>query len=75
MSQNANKKDLPQQSRFLEILMSVLGAMFGVQSPERRERDSKQESIVPFLATAVIMLVVLVVILAEISNFIANHIR
>lgn len=75
MSRNTKEKDSPQKSRFLEVLTSVLAAMFGVQSRKKMEHDSKRENILPYLATAFVMMVVLVVILAGISTFIVKHIQ
>jgi uncharacterized membrane protein YidH (DUF202 family) len=75
MSRNAKEKDSAQKSRFLEVLTSVLAAMFGVQSRKKMEHDSKRENIVPYIATAFAMMVVLVIILAGISTFIVGHIK
>lgn len=72
MSKNTKEMESGKKSRFIDVVMSVLAAMFGVQSQKNRERDFEQESLLPYLVTAVVMMVVLIVILAEISSYIAN---
>lgn len=57
----------------LEVVKSVLAAMFGVQSPENRERDFKHGKASHFIITGIILTVIFVLVLVNIVSSIVEE--
>lgn len=55
----------------LEIIKSVVAAMFGVQSDKNRQRDFNQTSMVPYLLVGLLFVVLFVVALIGLVSLIA----
>ena len=57
----------------LDVIKSVLAAMFGVQSEENRERDFKHGKASHFIAVGIAFTVIFVLVLiAIVSNIVEN---
>ncbi|MGQ9425370.1 DUF2970 domain-containing protein [Gilvimarinus sp. F26214L] len=57
---------------FWQIVVSTLGAAFGVQSSKTYERDSDQKSIAPYLTAGLIFTTLFIFILVTIVKIILN---
>ena len=57
----------------LDVVKSVLAAMFGVQSPENRERDFKHGKASHFIITGIILTVIFVIVLITIVSSIVEE--
>ena len=57
----------------LDVVKSVLAAMFGVQSQENRERDFKHGKASHFIVTGIILTVLFVLILISIVTSIVEE--
>ncbi len=55
--------ETPPKATLLQVLMSVAAAFFGVQSERNRVRDFSQNSVIPYIATGLIMTFALVGVL------------
>ena len=53
----------------LQIFMSVLASAFGVQSQANYQRDFTQTSVLPFIITGVILVLLLIVSLVLLVNW------
>ena len=51
----------PDKPGFLQVVHSVVAALFGVQSAENRERDFKKGKATDYIAVYVILVIALVV--------------
>ncbi|MBV1908906.1 MAG: DUF2970 domain-containing protein [Kangiellaceae bacterium] len=58
----------PKSPSFLNVVLSVLSAMIGVQSDENRERDFKRGKIGNYIFVGVVMVAVFVFSLIAIVN-------
>lgn len=57
----------------LEVVKSVLAAMFGVQSPENRERDFKHGKASHFIVAGIVLTVIFVLVLINIVSSIVDE--
>lgn len=58
-----SKNTPPENPPFWRVVLSVLQASFGVQSPHNRERDFNSSSILPYVVAALLFTVVFVLAL------------
>ncbi|MBT8449945.1 MAG: DUF2970 domain-containing protein [Gammaproteobacteria bacterium] len=56
-----------------DVVKSVLAAMFGVQSPENRERDFKHGKATHFIVTGIILTVIFVLVLISLVSSIVEE--
>lgn len=61
-----NKKN--QAPGILSVFQSVIAAMFGVQSDEKREQDFEHGSAINYIVVGVIMVIAFILILVSIVN-------
>lgn len=57
----------------IDVIKSVLAAMFGVQSQENRERDFKHGKASHFIITGVVLTVIFVIILINLVTSIVEE--
>ena len=57
----------------LDVVKSVLAAMFGVQSPENRERDFKHGKASHFIIAGIVLTVIFVIVLINIVTSIVEE--
>ncbi len=57
---------------FWRVVLSVIQASFGVQNPENRVRDFKQDNVLPFVIAAVLFTVGFVLILLLVVNLVLS---
>mgnify|MGYP000314732400 CR=1 FL=1 len=58
---------------FWQIVLSTMGAAFGVQSSKTQQRDFKQASIYPYIAAGIIFTVLFVVVVATIVSTVLSE--
>lgn len=61
--------DKPSKPNFLSVVISVLAALFGVQSDKNRQRDFQQGNPLLFIAVGAFFVVLFVVSLALMVNW------
>ena len=54
------RKDQPKKPTILQVIVSVLAAMFGVQSDANRERDFENGSFAAYIITGIVLTVLFV---------------
>ncbi|MCM2678348.1 DUF2970 domain-containing protein [Echinimonas agarilytica] len=57
---------------FWQYFKSAAGALFGVQSEQTRQRDFQQNSIVPYLISGVVLIILLIAGLLVIVNWVID---
>ncbi|WP_444995498.1 DUF2970 domain-containing protein [Aliikangiella sp. IMCC44359] len=67
------EKQPPKQPGILSIMQSVLAAMFGVQSDQKREQDFESGHIGSYIFVGVVMVVVFILVLVGIVNSILEN--
>lgn len=77
MSENSNQPSQPQNEKkspgLLSILQSVLAAMFGVQSEEKRQQDFEGGHAGSYIFVGIVMVVIFVFTLIAIVNSILEN--
>ncbi|AOE49190.1 DUF2970 domain-containing protein [Kangiella sediminilitoris] len=64
----SKEKSINQGTGFWSTVQSVLGAMFGVQSEEQREKDFDQGNAVQFIVGGIIFVVVFILTILYFVN-------
>ncbi|CUS48174.1 MAG: hypothetical protein HLUCCO02_06350 [Idiomarinaceae bacterium HL-53] len=59
-----------QKPTFWDVVMSVLAAMFGVQTERNRRRDFNQKSGVPYIVVGVVFIVLFVLTIFAIVSLV-----
>ncbi len=65
--------DKPTKPGFWQIVLSTMGAAFGVQSSKTHERDFKQGSIYPYIAAGIIFTVLFVIVVATVVSTVLSE--
>ena len=68
MKKSITNNDNNKAPSFIDILLSVLSAMIGVQSDKNRERDFNQGKLSHYIVVGVIVVIVFVFTLIAIVN-------
>ncbi len=69
---NPGEKDSDSKPNFIQIIISTLGAAFGVQSNKNRERDFKGGSITTYIIAGIVFTVTFVLVVAMIVRAVLN---
>ncbi|QIZ78513.1 DUF2970 domain-containing protein [Ferrimonas lipolytica] len=56
----------------MQTLLSVLAALFGVQTEANRQRDFKRVSPLPFIATGIIAIIIFVISLIALVQWVLS---
>ena len=72
MSNNNEQKDPDQRPRFIQVVHSVLAAIFGVQSGANRERDFQKGKAGDYIGVYVVVVIAIVIGMFIVVNMVLN---